>query len=712
MSTNARDAVRRRGRSIGFHMSISRKLLLSFGAVTLLAIGGATVGWNAFDRLGATFNTVKDVEIPRLSVAYGIKETSARFVAVAPQMAAANNESTIDDTKMQLKEINAVLTAKILEAKQEKYHAPAEMLDSIEYNTGLLVTNLDNLESAVRTRLLVEQAIAAVSTKVGDFQRAFQEEIKPELEGASAKFTPGADGKMSATPPDFSLYADDAAMLATCNLVAWYLTESFSSATVTQLARVATRYRAVAGDFEKRLDAVEKRGGAKAAKIGRDLLAIGRGDNGAFTLRTRAIAARDQSSQLLTANLGAAEALGQEAQKLVDSSNNQVNSASSVVTETTKGGAMTLIAVAALSVVLSLGILVVIVRRGIIRRLNSLDKAMTAIAGGNLEHPIDASGYDEISEMAKALLIFRDNAAEVVAANDRTTEERRKAAEARRADFLTLADDLEASVAQVVETLMSNADEMRRMADDMSQVAEHNKGEATQARGIADGTRANVQMVAAAAQQLSASIAEISKQVSNSARFAGQAVSEAERTDETMRTLQSAASEIGQVVELINAIANQTNLLALNATIEAARAGEAGKGFAVVASEVKQLATQTAKATEQIGKQIGAIQSVTGEAADAIHHVVDTISNISNVTHSIAVAVEEQDASTREIARNVDQAAKGAEALYQTMESVSDGASRTGGTAASVQDASSAVASQVDALRGDITRVVKKIRTA
>jgi len=712
MSTNARDAVERRGRSIGFHMTISRKLVLSFGAVTLLAIGGAAVGWNAVDRLGATFNAVKDTEMPRLSVAFGIKETSARFVAVAPQMAAATNESTIDDTKLQLKEINAALSAKILEAKQEKYHAPTEMLDSIEYNTGMLVTNLDNLESAVRTRLLVEQAISAVSTKVGDLQRAFQEEIKPELEAGSVRFAPGPDGKSSATPADFELYADNAAVLSTCNLVAWYLTESFSSATVTQLARVATRYRVAAGDFEKRLDALDKRGATKAAKSGRDLLAIGKGENGAFTLRTRAIAARDQSSQLLTANLGAAEALGLEAQKLVDSSNEQVNTASSVVTETSKRGVWTLIIVAGLSVVLSLAILVFVVRRGIIRRLNGLENTMTAIAGGNLEHPIDASGRDEISEMAKALLIFRDNAAEVGAANARTAEERRKAAAARRADFLTLADDLEASVAQVVEKLMSNAGEMRQMADDMSSNAERNKGEATEARGIADGTRANVQMVAAAAQQLSASIAEISKQVSNSARFAGQAVSEAERTDETMRTLQSAASEIGQVVELINAIANQTNLLALNATIEAARAGEAGKGFAVVASEVKLLATQTAKATEEIGKQIGAIQSVTGEAADAIHHVVDTISNMSNVTHSIAVAVEEQDASTREIARNVEQAAKGAETLYQTMESVSEAATRTGGAAASVQNASSAVAKLVDALRGDITRVVKKIRAA
>jgi methyl-accepting chemotaxis protein len=694
------------------HMGIGRKLVLSFGAITALAMGAAGVGWVSFERLGGAFSTVATIEIPRLSVAYGIKETSARFVALAPTMASAQNESIVDDAKSQLATIHGDLVGKITKAKLNKLAASTEMIDSIEYNTGLLVTNLDQLETAVRSRLSTETTIASIANRVGDLQRGFQTGLKPMVDQKAEKFA--AEGELKVTAADFKDYSDLATLLSSSNIVAGFLTESFNALTVTQLAKVATRYRSVANDFEKRLTALEQAGGAppEVFENGKALLAIGKGENGAFNLRTRAIAARDQANQLLTANLGAAEALSQEAQKLVEASVALVDTASGEVADTKEKGSLMLILIAALSAVSAAVILWFVVRRGIIQRLKRLDRAMTEISKGNLDHPIDTRGGDEIAAMAKALEIFRANTAEVGAANARTEAERRQAAERRRAEMLTLAAELEASVAAVVEKLMGSAGQMEGMANEMSSTAERNQSEASGAATTAETTRENIQMVAVAAQELASSITEISRQVANSAKFAGQAAGEAKHTDDTMKSLQSAASEIGQVIELINAIASQTNLLALNATIEAARAGEAGKGFAVVAGEVKQLATQTAKATEQIGQQIAAIQQVTGEAATAIHHVVTTIDTISNISSSIASAVEQQDSATREIARNVDSAARGADTLHETMFSVSDAASRTGDVSRTVLDSSHDMARQVQSLRADIDRVVKKIRTA
>jgi methyl-accepting chemotaxis protein len=228
----------------------------------------------------------------------------------------------------------------------------------------------------------------------------------------------------------------------------------------------------------------------------------------------------------------------------------------------------------------------------------------------------------------------------------------------------------------------------------------------------AEETRSNVQLVAVAAQELSAAIGEIGRQVDESSRLATQAVSEAQATDATMREMERAADEIGKVVDLITQIAGQTNLLALNATIEAARAGDAGKGFAVVASEVKNLASQTGRATEQITQQIAAIQSVTGAATGAIRHIGETIGSIHQIASGIAAAVEEQSAATREIARNVEHAAGGTLSLSTSIGEVSAVASRTGTAATRVLEASSDVTKQAQTLESSFEGVLDHIRSA
>ena len=223
----------------------------------------------------------------------------------------------------------------------------------------------------------------------------------------------------------------------------------------------------------------------------------------------------------------------------------------------------------------------------------------------------------------------------------------------RKADMTKLANGFEAAIGEIVETVSSAATELEASASTLSSTAGRSQELATAVAAGSEEASTNVDSVASAAEEMASSVREISRQVQDSARMAGEAVSQAQSTTARVSELSRATAHIGDVVELINAIAGQTNLLALNATIEAARAGEAGRGFAVVASEVKALAEQTAKATGDIGQQVGGIQTATQDSVGAISEISGSIARLSEISSAIAAAVEQQGAATQEIARNV-----------------------------------------------------------
>jgi methyl-accepting chemotaxis protein len=266
---------------------------------------------------------------------------------------------------------------------------------------------------------------------------------------------------------------------------------------------------------------------------------------------------------------------------------------------------------------------------------------------------------DEIGQMAKAAQVFKDNMIEADRLRADRLEGEQQTAARRKADMDRLAGDFEAAVGKIIETVSSASTELEDSAGTLTSTAARAQELATIVAGASEEASANVQSVASATEQMSLSVDEISRQVQESANIAREAVDQARQTNEHVAQLANAASRIGDVVELINTIAGQTNLLALNATIEAARAGEAGRGFAVVASEVKALAEQTAKATGEIGQQISGIQSATNDSVKAIQAIGGTIGWMSEICSTIASAVEQQGAATREISRNVQQAAQG-----------------------------------------------------
>ncbi len=354
-----------------------------------------------------------------------------------------------------------------------------------------------------------------------------------------------------------------------------------------------------------------------------------------------------------------------------------------------------------------------LIGRAISRPVVRMCAAMRALAGGDKAVEVPGVGReDEIGQMADTVQVFKDTMIETERL--RAEQERIKAqaeAERKRA-MANLADTFEAGVKSIVSAVASQATGMEASAQAMTHTAEQTTRQATTVAAAAEQASASIQTVASAAEQLSSSVVEIGRQVEQSSKIAAQAVIDADKTNTTVEGLNTIAQRIGEVVQLIESIAGQTNLLALNATIEAARAGDAGKGFAVVASEVKSLATQTAKATDEIRAQISEIQGSAEQTVGAIRSIGGTIRQMSEIATAIASAVEQQGAATREIASNVHQAAQGTSDIAANIGGLSQAASETGAAASQVLAGAGELSKQSETLRRDVNTFVATVRAA
>ncbi|MFE1603291.1 methyl-accepting chemotaxis protein [Methylobacterium sp. ID0610] len=365
-----------------------------------------------------------------------------------------------------------------------------------------------------------------------------------------------------------------------------------------------------------------------------------------------------------------------------------------------------------LGLVLSIVSAVLIVR-GVTRGIRSVVQPMQALASGNLVVNIPYQGEKtEIGVIADAVQVFKDGLIRMRALEEEAALARAGAEAQRKAAMRELADGLERAVGGIVGMVSASATELQATAQSMTATATETASQSVTVAAAAEEAASNVSTVAAAAEELGVSVQEIGRQVSGSATLAQAAAGEAEQTAAHVQELSAAVARIGDVVTIITSIASQTNLLALNATIEAARAGEAGRGFAVVASEVKQLASQTAKATEEIGGQIGRIQGSTTQAVSAIGSITARIREISAVATTIAAAVEEQGAATQEIVRNVAQAAAGTGEVTSNIAGVAGAAEETGAAASQVLGAASEMSRQSEQLSSEVGRFLATVRAA
>ncbi len=412
-----------------------------------------------------------------------------------------------------------------------------------------------------------------------------------------------------------------------------------------------------------------------------------------------------EPTKLYNAATGQMTALSKIIKEDVASSRTQMaSSISSVITST-----LTVIIIGA---AVGFALLTWVAITQIRRPLAQVTGVLGRVAAGDLHAQVEgAQRKDEVGTIAQAVEDLKSKLQAAEAA--KRVREQEQAERAERAERITqMTQTFDATIGDMMQVVASNLTQLESTAQSLAATSEQTSRQTTLVANATEEASANVQTVATAAEELSASIREIGRQVAQSSQVSQNAADDARRTSETFQLLAENARKIGDVVKLITDIASQTNLLALNATIEAARAGEAGKGFAVVAGEVKNLANQTAKATEEIGQQVTSVQASTQEAVSAIGLILNRIDDLNNINSAIAAAVEEQSAATEEIARNVQEAAHGTQLVSSNIGNVTHAAAETGVAAKQLFDNATALGQETNSMKGTVDDFLENVRHA
>ncbi|MCZ4279927.1 methyl-accepting chemotaxis protein [Kiloniella laminariae] len=399
--------------------------------------------------------------------------------------------------------------------------------------------------------------------------------------------------------------------------------------------------------------------------------------------------------------------------EFVDYTDNKGTQMSDKATEVANTLITAMLVVAASGITIGFGLAWYISTIGTVRPIKQIVTCLKELSEGNLT--IDVFGTqraDEVGDIAKMTLIFKENMIRNRDMELEASQAKERAVAEKKRLMNQMADDFEVNVGSIVGSVSDSATQMRATAENVAAISEETTAQATNVSAAAEEASVSVQTVASASEELSSSITEISRQMSRSTEVCEQAVTEVSRTNKQVQGLVSSSTKIGEVVQLISDISEQTNLLALNATIEAARAGDAGKGFAVVASEVKNLASQTGKATEEIGRQVADVQTATKEAEEAIKTIDDVIQTINEISSSIASAVEQQGAATKEIARNIQEAATGTTEVSSNIVGVNKAASETGIASTQVLTAANALTENSDKLKTQLSIFLETVRAA
>jgi methyl-accepting chemotaxis protein len=701
--------------SLWRRLGLRGRLFAAFGAVaatTLLASGNALV---SYDRLGRSLEAVTETGMARIMRAADVAKAADDVVTAAQTLRAART----DADRAHVKDVANTARAHLMESVGRFEGSSAAKLKD---TAARMTENLDRLAQSVAQRQALASERAVLVDKLRQAHQKLAVKLTPMADDAAFSLTLGLQSaadkgeieEMKKTLGDLAekdLVSLQAVLTlrAEANLVLGVLVEAADLASKDLMPPVKDRFVAAAGDLSK---AAAELKDAEVTKLVADLVTFGNGNANLFDLKVKEFAAAVAGANVVAENRTLAEELQKEVTALRVNSEAAANEAARASNGEIGRGRIVLIGLALTSLAAAFGLGWFYIGGSVVRRVSGLQKSMTRIAGGDLDAEIATKGTDEIADMASALSVLRDKRREAVRNDAQSAADRERVAQERRNELLTLAEGLEREVKAVVELVTNSADKMHDTAKAMADVAGEASVEAGSAASASQQASTSVNSVASAAEELSASISEIGRKVTESAAVASEAVQEAESTRTTMRGLAGAAQKIGDVLKMIQAVAAQTNLLALNATIEAARAGTAGKGFAVVASEVKSLAAQTANATEEISGQIRSIQDATQGAVQAIEHIGTTISRMNEIATAVASAVEQQDATTREMAHSVHQVAQSTGLVSEKVAGLANAAGETGQSAHMVRDNAGELAQHAESLRGQVNQFLSRIRAA
>ncbi len=689
-------------------------LFAAFAVIAGMAIAISAGAGMVLGHLGGTMMDLSGRDIPRLAASLQLAAQSASLASQGPALLASRSEQTLNERSAKIKETQEVASEKlgeIIELGADK---------AVVASLSQTIKNIDDAIKGLGTAAHERIEAAGQHQKQYDALRKAQ----ASFVAAAGPAMMDAQTRINAVFGSAGLSQDDAVqaartvdqlgnVIASSNLMASNMATALSANSADTLATIEKEFQVTQARVRTNLDLLPKNNGTMALRdAALKLQASGEGDSGVFNIRRKELDADDRGRVILeqTARLNAS--LGASVEQLVTGVQTNTDASTWQARKEISLATAIMLVLGGLILVASALFVWLYVGRNILRRIGNLQRSMQLLSDGDLELEIYRSNQrDEIASMASSLEIFRESMIEARALGSEQDKDRiAKAERASRMEARII--EFETTVRAALDSLQTSANSMQATAQNMSATADQSSALVSAVASAAEETSVNVQTVSSGTEELTSSITEIGRQVTSSAQIARKAVEEAGQTDATVQGLTENAGRISVVVDLIQTIASQTNLLALNATIEAARAGEAGRGFAVVASEVKNLANQTAKATDEIRAQIANMQSVTSSAVGAIRNIGKTIGEINEVTTTIAAAVEEQGAATREIARNIQHAAGGTSEVSSNIVGVSAASAEAGTAASEVLSASGALRREADVLRAEIDSFLSNIRAA
>jgi methyl-accepting chemotaxis protein len=693
----------------GWFSSIRIRLYLAFGFAAALTIIGSVIAYLEFVAIGSTTNRIVTRSLPGTVVSLRIAEEASSLVSSVPSLMAAADEKSRAEIAGHIDQQAKTLAQHLDRLKNlNSDHARA----LVEARDALLA-RLSALNQAVSDRIKISDKRNKLASSIRTAHEAMLLGLVPAIDDTN--FDLMMMDKQAGMDTAVTTRLESLRRLLETQSETNHLAGLLTEASLVSEASRLEPLRDLVGSAKRKIETnlgkiVDPSLRKKLTGLYGKLAVVG-ADDGIITLRGNELARQEDAEQAFAAVQSEAAQLKSAVDGVVERQGSTARAVSMQASEQIRSGQIILIILSIVAILAAILVAWLYVGRSIARRLGLLSGAMRRIADGDLNVNLRDDRGDEIADMTRTLLFFRQATADAAGARQSEIDQARDS-EVRRQRVEAATEKFEQTVANIVRTLDQAARAMDTSAREMADSATHNQSQALATAASSEQATTNVSIVATAAEEIARSIEHIATQVASTATVARKATDEAQAITGAVEGLSTSVGEIGEFSNLIRSIADQTNLLALNATIEAARAGDAGRGFAVVAQEVKGLATQAGKATEEITRKIASIEDTTSRSVQTMKTIAATILQLNELANDIAAAVRQQDSVTQEIARNADAAAKGTRDVSSNISEVSNNAVKTGQAAKTVLTAAGELAEQSDLLRQEVEHYLSQIRVA